>query len=220
MAAPPCRARPRVIEVPDSRVRLGRNASFLVREPRSANLPEPPSSDGGPEAYADSSHNSRTLVLSLARPCGGIASFMKEASHRGASRFRQVFVSGQGIRPGWSLAVFFTLYSILTIVAALSLKRTGALWFVIGLHAAFDWANAFFYSLSIAGLTARGHLMKASLAGPAWITGGNSGPVESVFAFLVIALAGVIIHFVFPAAKSPGEPDGHPVAIGIRRPIE
>lgn len=91
------------------------------------------------------------------------------------------------------------------LVAALSLKRTGALWFFIGVHAAFDWSNTFFYSSPIAGLTARGHLMNATLQGPDWMTGGQSGPVGSVFAFVVMALAAAMIHFLFPPANGPHE---------------
>jgi uncharacterized protein len=101
----------------------------------------------------------------------------------------------------WRAWIAAVLAACFGLIAALSLKRTGALWFVIGLHAAFDWSNAFFYSIPIAGLSARGHLMKVSLQGPDWLTRGKAGPVGSVFAFLVIALAGIVIHFAFPPAK-------------------
>jgi hypothetical protein len=96
-------------------------------------------------------------------------------------------------------------------VAALSLKRTGALWFIIGLHAAFDWGAAFFYSAPIASLTARGHLLNASLQGPDWLTGGQAGPVGSAFAFVVIALAGAIIHFMFPPSGPAFAPEKQPI---------
>jgi hypothetical protein len=88
------------------------------------------------------------------------------------------------------------------VVAALSLRRTGSLWFILGVHAAFDWGTTFFYAAPIAGLSARGHLMNASLQGPGWLTGGNAGPLGSVFAFVVLALAGVLIHFIFPTTDS------------------
>jgi membrane protease YdiL (CAAX protease family) len=83
------------------------------------------------------------------------------------------------------------------LVAAFSVQRTGSLWFIIGAHAAFDWGITFFYSAPIAGMSARGHLMNASLQGPTWLTGGNAGPVGSVFAFAVFALAGLMIHLSF-----------------------
>jgi hypothetical protein len=95
----------------------------------------------------------------------------------------------------WLAAVTAAGYGL---VAAFSLKRTGALWFIIGVHAAFDWSNTFIYSSPITGLTARGCLLRATLQGPVWLTGGNAGPVGSVFAPLVIALAGLVIHFAFP----------------------
>jgi hypothetical protein len=110
----------------------------------------------------------------------------------------------------WIAAVLAACFGI---VAALSLRRTGTLWFIIGLHAAFDWSNTFFYSSPITGLTARGHLMNASLHGPGWLTGGNAGPVGSVFAFVVVALAGVLIHFIFPGPHNLDEPN-----IGVTLP--
>lgn len=94
------------------------------------------------------------------------------------------------------------------LVAAFSLRRTGALWFTVGVHAAFDWTNTFFYSSPIAGLTSRGHLLKATLSGPDWLTGGRAGPVGSVFGFVVILLAGAVVHCVFPPAKHPSQKAG------------
>jgi hypothetical protein len=95
----------------------------------------------------------------------------------------------------WLAAVTAAGYGL---VAALALKRTGALWFIIGVHSAFDWSNTFVYSSPITGLRAEGCLLKATLQGPVWLTGGHAGPVGSVFAPLVIALAGLVIYFAFP----------------------
>jgi hypothetical protein len=88
------------------------------------------------------------------------------------------------------------------LVAALSLARTGNLWFIIGVHAAFDWGNAFFYSTPIAGLITQGHLLNASLHGPVWLTGGKVGPQGSVFAFVMLALMAAAIHFTFPRREA------------------
>ena len=102
----------------------------------------------------------------------------------------------------WMAALLAACFGL---VAAFSVKRTGALWFIVGLHSAFDWSNAFFYSSPLVGLTRQGHLLNASLQGPTWLTGGNAGPVGSVFAFVVIGLAGFAIHRMFPPTRKPLE---------------
>lgn len=82
---------------------------------------------------------------------------------------------------------------------ALTLRRTGNLWFAIGLHCSFDWGETFLYSVPNSGLTAAGSLSHATLHGDRWLTGGTVGPEGSVFCFLVIALMFVVFHFLHPA---------------------
>ena len=93
---------------------------------------------------------------------------------------------------GASVAASFGLLGVYSLV------RTGSLWFIIGVHAAFDWSISFLYSCPIAGLPAQGHLLDAVVQGPAWVTGGNTGPVGSTITFAVIAIAAGAIHFIFP----------------------
>jgi len=87
------------------------------------------------------------------------------------------------------------------IVAAFALRRTGNLWFPIGMHAAWDWGETYFYGVPDSGLVARGRLFVSSSQGPAWLTGGSVGPEGSYLVFLVLVLMAVAIHFAFPAKK-------------------
>jgi len=84
------------------------------------------------------------------------------------------------------------------VLAAFALQRTGNLWFPIGMHAAWDWSETFFYSVPDSGFLAKGHLFNSTFHGPTWLTGGTVGPEGSVFAFLVLIVGGVGIHFIFP----------------------
>jgi len=84
------------------------------------------------------------------------------------------------------------------ILAAFSLQRTGNIWFPIGMHAAWDWAETYFYGVPDSGFLAQGHLFNTTFHGPTWLTGGTVGPEGSVFAFLVLIVGGVGIHFLFP----------------------
>ncbi|MBZ5501889.1 MAG: CPBP family intramembrane metalloprotease [Acidobacteriia bacterium] len=88
------------------------------------------------------------------------------------------------------------------LVAAFSLRRTGNLWFAIGMHAAWDWGETYFYSVPDSGLLATGHLLNSSFHGPAWLTGGSVGPEGSVLVFAVLALWAAILHFLFPARRA------------------
>ena len=92
------------------------------------------------------------------------------------------------------------------ILAALTLRRLGSIWFAIGMHAAFDWGETYFYSVADSGFVARGHLLNASFHGPTWLTGGSVGPEGSLFALLVLLLAALAIHFLFPARDNPARP--------------
>lgn len=84
------------------------------------------------------------------------------------------------------------------ILASFGLQRTGNIWFPIGMHAAWDWAETYFYGVPDSGFLAKGHFLNSTFHGPAWLTGGTVGPEGSVFAFLVLVIGGVGIHFVFP----------------------
>jgi membrane protease YdiL (CAAX protease family) len=85
------------------------------------------------------------------------------------------------------------------LLALFTLRRTGSLWFAVGMHAAFDWTETYFYGVPDSGLLAQGHLLNSSFHGPLWLTGGSVGPEGSYCVFAVLVLSGVAIHFMFPA---------------------
>lgn len=83
----------------------------------------------------------------------------------------------------------------------LTLRRTGNLWFAIGMHAAWDWGETFLYSVPDSGVVAPGHLLRSSLEGPQWLTGGPVGPEGSVLLFVLIAILWLVFDRVYPAKK-------------------
>lgn len=84
--------------------------------------------------------------------------------------------------------------------SCLTLQRTRSLWFAVGFHAAWDWGETFFYSVPDSGLLFPGHLLRSSLHGSAWLTGGSVGPEGSVLCFVVIALTWVAFDRAYPKA--------------------
>ena len=83
----------------------------------------------------------------------------------------------------------------------LTLRRTGTLWFAVGFHMAWDWGESFLYSVPDSGTTTVGHLMKASLHGPDWLTGGTVGPEASYLLFVLIAGLWFLFSRAYPEVK-------------------
>ena len=69
-----------------------------------------------------------------------------------------------------------------------TLRRTGNLWFALGLHASFVYGETFIYSVPNSGFPSYGHLLTSTLRGSQWVTGGSVGPEASVMMFVVLAL--------------------------------
>lgn len=90
-----------------------------------------------------------------------------------------------------------------SLVLVLPLRRTGALWFSVGLHAGWDWTETYFFGVPDSGQQASGYLLNTSFSGSHWLTGGTVGPEGSVVALAILALAFVLLHFRFPRAQYP-----------------
>src|SRR3984893_17413361 len=84
-----------------------------------------------------------------------------------------------------------------------TVRRTGTLWLAVGMHAAFDFGETFFYSVPDSGMILPGHLSDATLHGPRWLTGGSVGPEASLFDFLLLFILFYVIHRLYPANKNP-----------------
>jgi uncharacterized protein len=89
-----------------------------------------------------------------------------------------------------------------------TLKRTGSLWFAVGMHASFDFGETFLYSVPDSGMIFPGHLSNATLAGPVWLAGGTAGPEASVFDFLMILIFFYAVHRLYPANSRSEPADG------------
>jgi hypothetical protein len=83
----------------------------------------------------------------------------------------------------------------------LTLRRTGNLWFAVGFHAAWDWGETYFYSVPDSGMVAPGHLLRSSLQGAPWLSGGSVGPEGSVLCFVVIALLWIAFDRMYPGPR-------------------
>ncbi|HKM80102.1 MAG TPA: type II CAAX endopeptidase family protein [Candidatus Acidoferrum sp.] len=100
---------------------------------------------------------------------------------------------------GWVGAASVALVGLFFCFA---LRRTGNLWYAVGLHASFDWGESFLYSVPDSGIVMQGHLSNAVLHGPNWLTGGSVGPEGSVFCFLTMGLQFVVVMLLFPKKET------------------
>ena len=87
---------------------------------------------------------------------------------------------------------------VVAIFFCFTLKRTGNLWYAVGLHASFDWGETYLFSVPNSGTVLQGSLSHAELHGPKWLTGGTVGPEGSVFCFLTMALQFLVVTWLFP----------------------
>jgi uncharacterized protein len=104
------------------------------------------------------------------------------------------------LNPGENLAGGFEVF-LFAIFACLTLRRTGALWFAMGFHAAGDYAETFLFSVPDSGYAASGTLLNSSFHGPRWLTGGSVGPEASVFAMLGLCVAMLCFQLWYPRAR-------------------
>ncbi|HUY13051.1 MAG TPA: type II CAAX endopeptidase family protein [Terriglobia bacterium] len=84
-----------------------------------------------------------------------------------------------------------------------TVRRLGTLWFAVGFHAAWDYAESFIYSVPDSGIAAQGHLMNSSFHGPNWLTGGSVGPEGSLLVFAVIGVAFILFDRIHRHAEFP-----------------
>ena len=90
------------------------------------------------------------------------------------------------------------IVALFGIFLGLTLRRTGSLWFAIGLHCAFDWGESYLYAVPDSGGTSVGHLVTSSMHGPRWLTGGSIGPEDSVICFVCLLVATALFAWRYP----------------------
>ena len=103
-----------------------------------------------------------------------------------------VFGLGHGSNPGES-PLGLVSAGLASLVFCLSLWRTGSLWWAIGFHAAWDWAQSFLYGVADSGIMVQHHLFATHPVGRPLLSGGTTGPEGSLYIVPVLALAAVVI---------------------------
>lgn len=79
---------------------------------------------------------------------------------------------------------------------AISFRWTGSLWYALGLHAGWDYAESFIFGVPDSGLVLPGTAMHPVFHGPVWLTGGSVGPEGSVLGIIPLVMIVVIAWFL------------------------
>jgi membrane protease YdiL (CAAX protease family) len=108
------------------------------------------------------------------------------------------------------VAIF--LAGLLFVVA---LWRTGSLWWAIGFHTSWDWAQSFVYGVPDSGGLVQGRLFATHVHGNPMLSGGTVGPEGSLLVIPALTLAIVVLAFTktsplpsleLEAPQAPAEP--------------
>jgi uncharacterized protein len=85
-----------------------------------------------------------------------------------------------------------------------TVRRTGNLWFAVGMHFIWDYSESFIYSVPDSGVTVAGHLLDSSFYGPRWLSGGPAGPEGSVLTFGLMAALFLLFNRRYRDVRFPG----------------
>ncbi len=119
--------------------------------------------------------------------------------------FAFTHTSNHGENPAGILAV-----ALAGAVFAFSLWRTGSLWWAIGFHTAWDWAQSYLYGTPDSGNLVQGHLLATHPVGSPLLSGGTAGPEGSLFVLPTLLLAGLVIHSHPAPPHLPAHPRSDP----------
>ncbi len=132
------------------------------------------------------------LLVTLARgigfwPAAVVLSMVFGVTHAGNIRESMIGLAGAGL-----VGLVFTI----------GIWRSGSLWWAIGLHAAWDWAETYFYGTPDSGTVAPNHLLNTHPHGASWLSGGAVGPEGSVFVILILLALVPVIFLTFHGKRT------------------
>lgn len=110
------------------------------------------------------------------------------------------------LNPGWTLLGVATVAEF-GLIACLALRRSGDLWLPLGLHAAWNWGEAFLFGIPCSGQMGEGALRHGSFHGPAWVTGMPFGVEAGGPAALLLLFWWIVFSKWLPNVNYPRRQD-------------
>jgi len=138
------------------------------------------------------------LQFTLTRGLAGMYGVWFKSEHRwtlsfwtAAAILACIEISNHSFNPGES-PMGLACVGLSAMIMCFSLWRTGSLWWAVGFHAAWDWAQSFLFGVADSGFIFLGRLLASHPAGSRLLSGGSTGPEGSLLVIPALAL-GVII---------------------------
>jgi membrane protease YdiL (CAAX protease family) len=110
-----------------------------------------------------------------------------------------IFLNGHRANAGENLIGLLQV-AVAGLLFCFSVWRTGSLWWAIGFHCTWDWAQVFVFGTIGSGVRFAGSVLTATPAGPTWLSGGSDGPEGSVLALVGLGVGAVAL-FAMPRRK-------------------
>jgi membrane protease YdiL (CAAX protease family) len=110
----------------------------------------------------------------------------------GALLLSMLFGFSHGTNSGETPIGLFSAAGI-GLIFCLSLWYTGSLWWALGFHAGWDWAESYFYGTSDSGLVTQGHLFGEHPTGARLWSGGATGPEGSILVLALIVIFALLM---------------------------
>lgn len=115
-----------------------------------------------------------------------------------------VFSLGHSGNPGESPVGLLSVF-LIAMFFCFSIWRTGSLWWAVGVHAAWDWSESFFFGVANSGLMNEHRLLATHPVGQPILSGGTTGPEASILIVGVLALGSVIVALTLPKGRYQAE---------------
>jgi hypothetical protein len=160
------------------------------------------------------------LQFTLARGINGICDWLYSYGTNAGTSTRESCTTTQSAPGFWIAAVLLSFgfgflhhtnagespigllsAGLISLIFCLSLWRTGSLWWAIGFHAAWDWAQSFLYGTADSGTMFQNHLFDTHPVGSPILSGGLTGPEGSVYILPILGLAAAVILVTLPNTR-------------------
>jgi len=102
--------------------------------------------------------------------------------------------SGENMFGELSVVLFGLLF-------CLFLRRRGTLWWAVGFHMGYDFAETFLWGEPDSGLLPTHNWFSSSFSGPKWLTGGTVGPEASVITPIMLVIVGLLFSLCYREVK-------------------
>ncbi len=151
---------------------------------------------GGAEEYFFRGYIQYTLM----RGMWGVAERLRPANARPvafwlSAIFLSIIFAALHATNGGESALGLAVVFLAGMTFAYALWRTGSLWWAIGFHTTWDWAQSFLFGVPDSGNVSVGRLFITHPSGNPLLSGGTVGPEGSVFVVLAFLLAIAAVHF-------------------------